>query len=67
MPGDILYIFPGTYNEQLVIAKNNITFQGSTYPSLNYLENNVTITFSAFADDGSNDNSGSVFPKSRRL
>lgn len=43
-----------------MIAKDNITFQGSSYPSLNPSENNATITHSASAGDGGNDGSGSV-------
>lgn len=61
VPGDILFVFPGTYNEQIVIAKDNITFQGSSCPSLNPSENNVTITHVVTASDGGNDASGSHF------
>ncbi|KAN0093941.1 carbohydrate esterase family 8 protein [Hyaloscypha variabilis] len=59
-PGDIIYVFPGIYTEQLVIAKDNLTFRGSTFPSLNPSENNATLTHAASADDGSNDDSATL-------
>jgi pectinesterase len=56
--GDIVYVFPGVYKEQLIIAKDNITLRGSTCPSLNPADNNATITHAVYVDDGRNDDSG---------
>lgn len=55
VPGDIFYVFRGTYNEQIVIAIDNITFQASSHPSLNIAENNATVTHAVTASDGGND------------
>jgi hypothetical protein len=55
VPGDIFYVFRGTYNEQIVIAIDNITFQGSSHPSLNIAENNATITHAVTASNDGND------------
>ncbi|PMD61408.1 carbohydrate esterase family 8 protein, partial [Hyaloscypha bicolor E] len=60
VPSDIFYVFPGTYNEQIVIAIDNITFQGSSHPSLNTAENNATITNAVTASDGGNDASSTL-------
>lgn len=61
--GDTIYVYPGTYTEQLTITKANITLMGSTYPSLDPTGNTAIMTHALYASAvGSNDASGSSSP-----
>ncbi|KAJ7851620.1 pectin methyl esterase [Mycena olivaceomarginata] len=56
-----VFIFPGTYTEQVVIAHPNLTIMGSTTDTGSYKQNTVTITNNLNAQDaGSDDMSATV-------
>ncbi|KAK8210151.1 hypothetical protein M8818_003639 [Zalaria obscura] len=62
-----IFIYPGTYNEQLVLNKSGTTiFQGYSEATADYSQNQVTITQSYGVDTGadqSNSDSATVFAK----
>lgn len=53
----MLFIFPGTYNEQVYIPSltSNLTIQGYTTDATSYVENTATITFNLALLNVSND------------
>ncbi|KAL3423103.1 pectinesterase [Phlyctema vagabunda] len=59
--GDQVYVFPGIYNEKIVINKTGITLKGSAYPSLDPRDNEAEINFATYASAvGSNDRSATL-------
>jgi len=59
--GDTIYVYPGTYREQLSIVKEDITLKGSAYPSLNPCDNDAVMIHATYAADvGSNDLSATL-------
>ncbi|TVY18426.1 Pectinesterase [Lachnellula arida] len=58
--GDTIYVYPGTYNEQLTISKDSITLKGSTYPSTSPSENEAVMTYSSYASDAGSDDASAT-------
>lgn len=60
-----VFIYPGTYNEQLVLSKSGTTiFLGYSTATKDYTQNQVTITYNAGIDtgaDASNSDSATVY------
>jgi pectinesterase len=50
--GDTIVVYPGTYREQIIISKNNITLKGSTFPSKNPFQNTAVLIHALYASDG---------------
>jgi len=60
--GDTIYVYPGTYREQIIITKNNITLKGSTFPSKNPFANTAVLIHALYASNGvGGDGSGKSF------
>lgn len=60
--GDTIYVYPGTYKEQLTISKNSITLKGSTYPSTNPAGNTALMTYATYASAAGSDDASGLLP-----
>ncbi|KIY68890.1 carbohydrate esterase family 8 protein [Cylindrobasidium torrendii FP15055 ss-10] len=57
----VIFIYPGTYKEQVYITRDSVTIYGYTSDTTSYSANQVTLTQSVTAGDaGSNDASGTL-------